>query len=335
MKTAPASVLFLALSAAIALGQGPLTPPGAPAPTMKSLDQIEARTPIPASPAVPVAGPHFTISTPGSYYLTGNVVVSTGDGIQISSDDVTLDLNGFKISSTLTGNKTGFAVAAIGDRSRLTVRNGSITSGTTVASGSGVIVQAGFLNGIFSSNTINQSLVENVHIIGMGSDGIYLDAQGLVQNFTVRNCGGNGIHAQEVMNVSVENCGLIAIYTRNATNCTGISLSGYGIQALGNVTNCIGNSNSSTGLICVGNASNSVGNSNSGTGLICGENATNCAGYAQATNGLSIGLSVGGVASFCRGYRNSGIAIQAANAIGCAVNGLGTVSAPLKSLGTP
>jgi len=29
-----------------AFAQGPLTPPGTPAPTMKSLDQIEPRTPI-------------------------------------------------------------------------------------------------------------------------------------------------------------------------------------------------------------------------------------------------------------------------------------------------
>jgi hypothetical protein len=42
------------------LAQGSLTPPpGAPAPTMKTLDQIEARTPISSAP--------FTISAPGSY----------------------------------------------------------------------------------------------------------------------------------------------------------------------------------------------------------------------------------------------------------------------------
>ncbi len=42
--------------------QGPLAPPGAPAPTFKTLQQVEPRTPISALP--------FTISQPGSYYLT-------------------------------------------------------------------------------------------------------------------------------------------------------------------------------------------------------------------------------------------------------------------------
>src|SRR5450631_969089 len=75
-----------------AFPQGNLTPPGAPAPTMKTLDQIEARTPISSAP--------FTISTPGSYYLTANLPVTTGNAIVISANNVTLDLNGFTISST-------------------------------------------------------------------------------------------------------------------------------------------------------------------------------------------------------------------------------------------
>jgi hypothetical protein len=52
-----------------AFGQGSLTPPGAPAPTMKTLQQVEPRTPISSAP--------FTISQPGSYYLTTNLTVTT------------------------------------------------------------------------------------------------------------------------------------------------------------------------------------------------------------------------------------------------------------------
>src|ERR1700722_17008335 len=43
-----------------AFSQGSLTPPGAPAPTMLTLSQIEPRTPISSLP--------FNITRPGSYY---------------------------------------------------------------------------------------------------------------------------------------------------------------------------------------------------------------------------------------------------------------------------
>jgi len=45
--------------------QGSLTPPGAPAPMMKSLDQIEARTPIDAAHTPGDPNNQFIISAPG------------------------------------------------------------------------------------------------------------------------------------------------------------------------------------------------------------------------------------------------------------------------------
>ena len=54
--------------------------PVAPAPTMKSLAQIEPRTPISSVP--------FVISNSGSYYLTKNLNVTTGDAITINADEI-------------------------------------------------------------------------------------------------------------------------------------------------------------------------------------------------------------------------------------------------------
>lgn len=83
------------------LAQGSLTPPGQPAPTMKTLDQIEPRTPISALP--------FSISSPGSYYLTGNLT-ATADGasITVSADDVMIDLNGFTLAAGSTAGHRDF-----------------------------------------------------------------------------------------------------------------------------------------------------------------------------------------------------------------------------------
>ena len=72
------------------LAQGSLTPPGAPAPVMKTLDQINPRTPISTAP--------FTITNSGSYYLTTNLSGIAGtNGITVFANDVTIDLNGFAL----------------------------------------------------------------------------------------------------------------------------------------------------------------------------------------------------------------------------------------------
>ena len=97
------------------MAQGSLTPPGAPAPTMKTLHQIEPRTPIGLLP--------FTVSNPGSFYLAANLTGAAGtNGITITTNDVTLDLNGF----TLTGAGSNNGVDIVGKRLNVVVRNGAI-----------------------------------------------------------------------------------------------------------------------------------------------------------------------------------------------------------------
>ena len=74
----PCLLAFVALSAverpfSTAFAQGALTPPGPPGQTYRTLGQIEPRTPVTNSGAL-------TISSSGSYYLTGNITVNSGDG---------------------------------------------------------------------------------------------------------------------------------------------------------------------------------------------------------------------------------------------------------------
>ena len=56
---------------------------------MKTLDQVEPRTPISSLP--------FTIAAAGSYYLTGNLTGGAGGGITIGASGVTLDLMGYEL----------------------------------------------------------------------------------------------------------------------------------------------------------------------------------------------------------------------------------------------
>lgn len=68
----------------------------------------------------------YTISSPGSYIFTSNIVAPsshTGDGIVIASSDVTLDLNGFGLIGG-AGSVNGILVS--GSRSNIVIRNGLI-----------------------------------------------------------------------------------------------------------------------------------------------------------------------------------------------------------------
>lgn len=172
--------LFVPLAAATVLAQGSLNPPGPPAPSMKSLGQIEPRTPIPALP--------FTIAEPGSYYLTGPLH-STNSGITVSASDVTIDLMGFTIGGAQNTNHPGIHVAGGND---VMLRNVVIRNGAITRFGTGVLIentQGGGVRGL----TLHQNTAPGIHIRN--------NAPGLCSDIVVEDCviddnGGHGIFLQ-------------------------------------------------------------------------------------------------------------------------------------------
>jgi hypothetical protein len=102
---------------------GALAPPGPPAPTMKTLNEVEARIPIGPLTTPGDATAVHVISQPGSYYLTGSVVGAAGlSGIRITASDVTLDLNGYSLVGA--GGVSGVTMPQF--QSNITISNGVV-----------------------------------------------------------------------------------------------------------------------------------------------------------------------------------------------------------------
>jgi hypothetical protein len=123
----------------------------------------------------------YNITQPGSYKLSGNLVVTGTDGIDVHTNNVTIDLNGFAISGPVTcfGSGSGIGcgplVSPAGIRglnvSGITIRNGTIT---------------GLNNGIFIYNSSN-ILVEDIHAGGNQTAGIQVQDAVVRRNTTSLN----------------------------------------------------------------------------------------------------------------------------------------------------
>ena len=187
------------------LAQGPLTPPGPPGPTMKTLQQIEPRTPISALP--------FLITTPGSYYLAGNLAgVSGQNGITVQASNVTIDLAGFALSGG-AGSLSAVQVAA-------GVKNLALVNGTAQDWGGDAV----------SANSASACRFEQLRILGNLGAGLRAGSNAFVAGCTILNNSGDGIAAASASRIT----GNSLVNNGNTATAAGIRVSSGSSRVEGN-----------------------------------------------------------------------------------------------------
>jgi hypothetical protein len=255
-----ALLLFLSNSrVSTCLGQGSLTPPGAPTPTMKSLNQIEPRIPILSLP--------FTITNSGSYYLTGSLTATGATaGIFIQSDinDVVINLNGF----ALIGNNTSTdGIVGTGSQAtNIVIVNGALRGWTTAVNLYGA----------------NRSRMERLLISENRGAGILLATDATVRDCSVLT-GGTGIQVSTrglvvdclvSGSTNVNSAGIVTGSSSIVTRCRVENGSGVGVWVLSEseVSHCRIVNNPLDGIRC-DNRCTITENYVNGTGTASGTNA--------------------------------------------------------------
>jgi len=281
-----------------------------------------------AAGCIPGDGARFpvTITAPGSYRLTSDLVVPDQDtsAIRVEASDVSLDLNGFTISGVTAcpglppvcvnpGTGNGVEVDDDGLRGSVAVRNGSIRG-----MGRGA-VRLGWV-----------AVVEDVRVRDNGFVGIELGSHGIVRDCQALSNGSYGITASSGLisgNVASAN-GLVGIQAGGTVSGNTATLNGMvGIRALSEAT-IVGNTaagNWGTGIqadvsgatVANNNASDNAGPLGSGPdhGIACSSTCSVRGNTARGNSGF--GLSLGADSAY-------GENVLTGNALGAVSGGVNT-----------
>ena len=196
----------------------------------------------------------YTISTPGYYYLGGNLSYADGHAITVDADNVTIDLMGFTLTGPSNGYYHGIRDLILGNN--LEVRNGTISGWVAPivtfrdnqriigvrSSGNTYGITMGGANNLVMGCTASQGSFD------VGGWGISIK-NGTISGCTVMN-----------FNLADSSYGLIWIGKGTASgnvvfDCTGVGIKGYGATTISHnqVSNCTTGIESAGGGSVIGN----------------------------------------------------------------------------------
>jgi hypothetical protein len=278
-----------------------------------------------------------TINARGSYRLSGNLTVSGAGSqdvtaINITANDVTIDLNGFSIRGPAICSGTppdtvvectpigsGVGIDSPGGRN-ITVINGTIcgmcnhginlgnaarVERVTVRSNGRVGILVGN-NSVVSGSTVEFNRLDGIiassavtvtgSMVNSNLSGISADS-GVVNNSTVNSQRSDGIRMNE---------GTVTGNTANSNGGNGIRIDNgtvigntansngiFGISNVGTASNNTASFNDDDGMLASGVVTGNTANSNGGSGINATGVVTGNAAFSNTGFGLDLGVSVG------------------------------------------
>lgn len=260
IKFASPVLIAAALGAVFWVNAGQLAPPAG---------AIMATGPTTLNQADIGAGPLFNLNSSGSYILTSDIVAPggyTGDGIEISADNVTLNMNGFALIG-VAGSQSGIRVVTPA-RYNISIYNGTVRDWGD--------------HGVDAIRARNSQL-RNLRAYSNGGDGMILGSAGTISDCVARSNAGNGISFQG---------GMFQGSAASITGCVAALniLNGIVTPTDANITACVVLGNGAHGIF-VGNGSTITGctaRSNVGDGINVndGSTVTGCAAHDNLGDGI-------------------------------------------------
>lgn len=287
LNAAIACMLAIGLTTGYAAAQGSLIPPGAPTPTMKTLEQVE--------PRMPISSVSYTITQGGSYYLTTNLTAGAGqNGITVTADNVAIDMMGFTLTGSGAGS--GYGIYQSNAYQNLRVFNGKVVGW-----------QGNARAGIHAEGYNNQ--ISNVQAT-QNHYGIYVGPNSVVTECGAHENDVDGIFANDgsaISKCSVNENGGNGIFTFYGTvsKCSARWNVGSGISANGSSTieGCTAFGNHAKGID--GGVASTISDCQASAnweGGICGVKGTtiqNCASYVDFVAGILVGSNCTVKANTC------------------------------------